>query len=114
MRATVSVGLYVSQPSWNLSAVSQPSKVEQHSDHSASLVRPAQLLSFRPHADVSNRDRGKPPPRAGLGGGGAGGASLHQLWMSLLSQPACRSSCWLRPAHIVQSNAAPRSAPQAP
>ena len=53
--ATVSVGAWASQAAWNLAAVSQPSKVEQHSDHSRPSM-PAQPMSVVPHSGVSSRD----------------------------------------------------------
>ena len=56
--ATVRVGAWASQAAWNLAAVSQPSKVEQHSAHCV-LVVLLQPCSFSPHSGVSSREPGK-------------------------------------------------------
>ena len=56
--ATVSVGVWASQAAWNLAAVSQPLKVEQHSDHSWPSM-PAQPFSVTPQSGVSSREPGK-------------------------------------------------------
>ena len=53
--ATVSVGACASQAALNLAAVSQPSKVEQHSAHSWPSM-PAQPLRVAPHSGVSSCD----------------------------------------------------------
>ena len=64
--ATVSVGVWASQAAWNLAAVSQPSKVEQHSAHSWPSM-PAQVLSCPPHSGVSSREPGNLGVAGGLG-----------------------------------------------
>ena len=54
--ATVSVTLWASQAAWNLAAVSQPSKVEQHRRQCCACVQP---LSSSPQPSVTSREPGK-------------------------------------------------------
>eukprot|EP01045_Picozoa_sp_COSAG04_P025398 COSAG04_NODE_3328_length_2926_cov_21.296198_2_plen_122_part_00 len=60
--ATVIVGVWASQAARNLAPVSQPSKVEQHSDHSWPSPLPAQPFSVAPHSAVSSREPRKCGP----------------------------------------------------
>ena len=94
--ATVRVGAWASQAAWNLAAVSQPSKVEQHSDHSWPVM-PAQPLSVAPQAaSVISREPGKGlggGGGVGGGGGGSGGAGAPQISKPLSPLLNQKSEC---------------------
>ena len=62
--ATVRVGVWASQAAWNLAAVSQSSKVEQHRRQCCACVQPLRSL---PQPSVISREPGKwGPPHAAV------------------------------------------------